>query len=213
VRFALDTGRKLNSQPFPGGGHCNDISLRHGDAYITDTAKGRILKEPRAGGPLQEWFTADPIDRSLDGLVWTRDGMLYVNTYSSNHLIQVVLNPDGSAGNGVVLSTSLDLYQPDGMRLAPDGSIFLVEGRGRSDLGLNGGRLDRVTVIGNSANINVIATGFELPTAVTTVGRKIWVLESKLDYLRNPALRGQDPGRFHVRAVSLTHAARRLQSR
>jgi sugar lactone lactonase YvrE len=205
VRFALGTGRKLGSQAFPGGGHCNDISLKGDAAYMTDTSKGRILKMPRSGGALEEWFTADPADRSLDGLVWTRDGKLYTNTYSTHHLIRVAVNPDGSAGKATVLTPSQDIYQPDGMRLAPDGGILLVEGGARPGAGLKEGRLDRVTVEGDRAKIDVIATGFELPTAVTTVGRTAWVLESKFDYLRNPALKGQDPGSFHVRAVALRH--------
>jgi sugar lactone lactonase YvrE len=203
VRFALGSGRKLGSQAFPGGGHCNDISLKGDAAYMTDTSKGRILKMPRSGGAPQEWFTADPADRSLDGLVWTRDGTLYTNTYSSHHLIRVGVNPDGSAGKATVLKPSQELFQPDGMRLAPDGTILLVEGGARPGAGLKEGRLDRVTVEGDRAKINVIATGFELPTAVTTVGRTAWVLESKFDYLRNPALKGQDPGSFHIRAVVL----------
>jgi sugar lactone lactonase YvrE len=205
VRFALDTGRKLDSQAFPGGGHCNDISLKGDFAYMTDTSKGRILRMPRSGGALQEWFTADPADRSLDGLVWTRDGTLITNTYSTHHLIRVAVNPDGSAGKATVLTSSQEIYQPDGMRLAPDGAILLVEGGTRPGGGLKEGRLDRVTVEGDRARIEVIAAGFELPTAVTAVGRTVWVLESKFDYLRNPALKGQDPGSFHVRAVALRH--------
>jgi hypothetical protein len=205
VRFALDSGRKLNSYPFPGGGHCNDISLKAGVAYVTDTAKGRILKLVPGASALAGWYS-DASDPSLDGLVWAPDGKLYADTYSTHHLIRIAVNADGSAGKGTVLKTSLELYQPDGMRLAADGRILLVEGRGRPGAGLKEGRLDEVIPHGDSATIKVVRNGFELPTAVTAVGNVAWVLESKFDYLRNPTVKGQDPGSFHVYAVPLDKA-------
>jgi len=111
--------------------------------------------------------------------------------------------PDGSAGKGVVLETSEPLYQPDGMRLAPDGRLLLVEGRGAPGASLKEGRLDEVRISGDRADIKVLRSGFELPTAVTAEAGKAWVLESKFDYLRNPAVKGQDPGSFHVYGVGL----------
>ena len=201
VRFKLKSGARLASYAFPGGGHCNDIALRNGDVYVTDTNNGRILKLSKGRGALSEWYKQD--DRSLDGLVWTRGGTLYTNTYSTHHLIRVDVNLDGTAGKGVVLETSKPLYQPDGMRLTPDGRLLLVEGRGVPGAALKEGRLDEVTISGDRAEIKVLKTGFELPTAVTAVAGKAWVLESKFDYLRNPAVKGQDPGSFHVYAVRL----------
>lgn len=205
VRFALDSGRKRNSYEFPGGGHCNDISLKAGAAYVTDTANGRILKLAPGADELTEWYS-DVSDRSLDGLVWAKDGKLYADTYSTHHLIRIDVNGDGSAGKGTALKTSLPLYQPDGMRLTADGRILLVEGQGRPGAGLKEGRLDEVVLDGDSATIKVIGSGFELPTAVTSVGHIAWVLESKFDYLRNPSVKGQDPGSFRVYAVPLGRA-------
>jgi len=113
------------------------------------------------------------------------------------------VNADGSAGNGTVLQTSEPLYQPDGMRLTPDGRVLLVEGRGQPGAPLKEGRVDEVTFAGDSASIKVLKSGFELPTAVTVSGHTAWVLESKFDYLRNPSVKGQDPGKFHVYAVPI----------
>ena len=89
------------------------------------------------------------------------------------------------------------------MRLTADGRILLAEGQGRPGAGLKEGRVDEVMPDGDAAVIKVLATGFELPTAVTPVGSIAWVLESKFDYLRNPAVKGQDPGSFHVYAVPI----------
>jgi len=60
-----------------------------------------------------------------------------------------------------------------------------------------------VTVHGNAATITVLKQGLMLPTAVTTVGSAALVLEAKLNYQRDPALKGKDPGTFTAYAVRL----------
>lgn len=203
VRFALDTGKKRDSLDFPGGGHCNDIALKDGAAYLTDTNGGRILRLAPGANVLEVWYVNDPADKSLDGIAWAKDGKLYVNTVAGNHLIRIDANPDGSAGKSTVLKTSLDISQPDGLRLAPDGRLLMAEGRAKPGPGLKDGRLDFVAIHGNEAAIDVIKGGFEYPTAVTAVADTAWVLESKFDYQRNSALKGQDPGRFHIYPVPI----------
>ena len=43
-----------------------------------------------------------------------------------------------------------------------------------------------------------------LPTAVTTIGNTAYVLEAKLNYQRDPALKGKDPRQpFTAHAVPL----------
>ncbi|HEX4270781.1 MAG TPA: hypothetical protein VHZ32_05320 [Rhizomicrobium sp.] len=203
VRFALDSGHRKDSFAFPDGGHCNDIALKDGAAYITDTGKGRILRLARDGRSLSVWYVNDPSDRALDGIAWSRDGKLYVNTVNGNHLIRIDVNPDGSAGRGTVLQTSLPLYQPDGLRRAPDGRLLMVESQAHPGGALRMGRLDEVVIHGDRAQIKVLRDGFEYPTAVTVIGRAAWVLESEFDFLRNPTLKGQEPASFHVQGVPL----------
>jgi hypothetical protein len=79
----------------------------------------------------------------------------------------------------------------------------MAEARAKPGPGLKDGRLDEVAIHGDDATIEVIKDGFEYPTAVTAVGKTAWVLESKFDYQRNAALKGQEPGSFHVYAVRL----------
>ena len=198
--FALKSGNKRKFYLFPGGGLCNDITLKAHAAYITDTINGRILKLAPGSGELSVWYNG-PSDPSLDGIVWAKDGKLYTNTYNSNHLIRINVNPDGSAGKATVLSTDLPLYQPDALRLSTDGRILMIEGQGRPGAGLKEGRLDEVVIHGDSATIKVLKSGFELPAAVTPVGNIAWVLEAKFDYQRNDDLKGKDPGTFHAYAV------------
>ncbi len=109
------------------------------------------------------------------------------------------MNADGSAGKGRNLVTSMDIYQPDGMRLSAGGKILMVEGRGKD----GNGRLDEVTVNGDNATITVVKDHYTLPTAVTTVGATAYVLEAKLNYQRDPALKDKDPGTFTAYAVPL----------
>ncbi len=135
--FSLKSGSPKKSYEFPGGGFCNDIALHGRDAYVTDTKNGRILKLADGSDVLTVWYTNDKSDPSLDGIVW-QGNAVYTNTYNGNHLIRVSVNPDGSAGKGTNLTTSMDIYQPDGMRLSGAGKILLVEGRGKD----GNGRLD-----------------------------------------------------------------------
>jgi hypothetical protein len=196
--FALKAGSPKKSYEFPGGGFCNDIALKGRDAYVTDTKGGRILKLANGSDALTVWYTNDKSDPSLDGIVW-QGNAVYTNTYNGNHLIRVSVNPDGSAAKGVNLTTSMDIYQPDGMRLTSDGKMLMVEGRGKD----GNGRLDEVMVSGDAATIKVIKDHYMLPTAVTVVGSTAYVLEAKLNYQRDPALKGKDPAPFKAYAVPL----------
>ena len=63
------------------------------------------------------------------------------------------------------------------------------------------GQLDKVTVTGTDAKIDVLKNGFNGPTAVTQTGKTAWVLEGKLNYMNDPKL--GDPGVFKVFPVEL----------
>ena len=196
--FSLKTGIPKKTYAFPRGGICNDIALKGRDAYVTDTRNGRVLKLAAGSDTLTTWYVNDQSDQSLDGLVW-QNGVLYTNTYNGNHVIRVSVNPDGSAVKGVNLTTSTDVYQPDGMRLSSDGRILMIEGRGKD----GNGRLDEVTVNGDAATIKVIKDHYMIPAAVTVVGNTAYVLEAKFNYQRDPALKGKDPAPFKAYAVPL----------
>jgi len=196
--FSLKTGISKKIYAFPRGGICNDIALKGRDAYITDTRSGRILKLASGSDTLTTWYVNDASDQSLDGLVW-QNGALYTNTYNGNNVIRISVNPDGSAAKGVNLKPSMDVYQPDGMRLSSDGKILMIEGRGKD----GNGRLDEVTVNGDAATIKVIKDHYMIPAAVTVVGNTAYVLEAKFNYQRDPVLKGKDPAPFKAYAVPL----------
>ena len=199
--FNLKSGAAKQSYEFPGGGLCNDVTLKGGDVYASDTLKGRILKLAKGAKEFSVWFS-NPDDPSFDGIVWSKDGKLYANTYMTSHLIRIDVNPDGSAGKEVVLKTSIPIFQPDGMRLSTSGKILMVEGQGHLDNpNFKLGRVEEVTVQGDNAIIKIIKDGYESPTAVTPVGNMIYVLECKADYQNRPELKGKDPGVFYAYPV------------
>ena len=196
--FDLQTGANRKAYDFPGAGSCNDIALQGGDVFASDNKFGRILKLAAGGDAMSVWYTNDPSDPSVDGLVWKGD-TLYFNTYNGNHLFALHPKADGAAGEAVALAPSIDIFQPDGMRLGPGARIFMVEGRSKD----GNGRLDEVIPGDGHATIRVVRDHFMVPSAVTFVGRTAYVLEAKFNYQRDPALKGQDPGTFHAYAVPL----------
>jgi hypothetical protein len=200
--FDLKTGKPKKTYPLPDGSLCNDVSMNHGAAYISDTFNGRVLKLAPHGADFTVWYS-EPSDPSLDGLVWANDTTLYANTVGTNHLYRIIKNKDGSASKGVQLTTNMPMFQPDGMRLSPDGRILMAEGQAHPGGPINEGRLDEVKVKGDEATITVLKSGYERSVAVTAVGHTAYVVESKFGYQSNPDLKGKDPGTFHVYAVPL----------
>ena len=80
------------------------------------------------------------------------------------------------------------------MRTLGKETFLMIEGAGR---------LDKVTINGTDAKIEVLKDGFNGPTAVTQTGKTAWVLEGKLNYMNDPKLKDQDPGPFKVFPVEV----------
>jgi sugar lactone lactonase YvrE len=194
--FNLKTGAPKASYPFPGGGLCNDIAVaRNGTTYVTDTRGGRILSLPRGATSLTVWG-ADDKWKGIDGIAIMRNGAILFNNVRQNQLARVDVKPDGTAGAATFLDLSQPIDGPDGMRSLPDGRFILAENRA--------GKVDIVTVDGDKAKIDTIKDGFKLSsTAVTAVGKTVWVIETKFAYRNDPALKDKDPGTFGATPVQM----------
>jgi len=199
MAFDLRTGARKGAYPFPApGGICNDITVdRDGAAYASDTPGGRILKLKRGAKSL-EVFAEDPRLKGIDGLVFSEDGVLYVNIVSKGQLMRVDRNADGTVGAITELALSEKVGGPDGFRLIRGRTFLLAEG--------TAGRIDEVTIDGDRASIKMLKDGLVSPPAVTLVGKTAYALEGKIGYLIDPKLKGQDPGLFKVYAVPLPPA-------
>jgi hypothetical protein len=166
--FDLESGAPKASYDFPGGtGLCNDIALAtDGTVYATDTSGSRVVRLKKGGTALEVWIS-DPKLAGIDGVALGNDQTVYVNTFFSGHLVRIPVGPDGNAGALTELNLSQPLSRPDGMRSIKTDAMLLVEGAGR---------LDRVTIQGDNAKVEVLRDGLDAPRAVTLVGNSAWVL-------------------------------------
>jgi sugar lactone lactonase YvrE len=177
---------------------CNDIVVgSDGTAYITDSLAPNIYSLKSGGTKLEVWAT-DPAFApakdgvGLDGIAIGADGNIYLTIYIPAKLLRVAVK-DGKPGAVTELKPSRALDHADAMRAFGD-SFLVIEGAGR---------LNRVTVKGDEAQIDVIQDGLAEPVSVTQVGNTAWVAEGKLSYIIGPN-KEKDPGPFLLKPVSLS---------
>jgi sugar lactone lactonase YvrE len=177
---------------------CNDIVVgSDGTAYVSDSFAPNVYSLKPGGTALEIWAT-DPLlapakdGVGLDGIAFGADGNLYVTTYIPAALFKIAVK-DGKAGAVTALKTSRPIDHADAMRASGD-SLLLIEGNGK---------LDKVTIKGDEAQIETIKDGFAEPVSVTQVGNTAWVAEGKLSYIIGDN-KGKDPGPFTLKPVALS---------
>jgi sugar lactone lactonase YvrE len=201
IGFDLKTGAGKVRAEFAGKHtFCNDIAIdAAGAAYVTNSGTPQILRLPAGGKQLEVWFEdaslqPAPNGTGLDGIAFGSDGNLYFNRYDAADLYRIDVK-DGKAGKLTKLQASRKLVLADGMRPLGPNVFLLIEG---------GGRLDTVTVKGDSARITTLKDGYDMPTGVTAVAGTAWVSEGQLEYLFDPAKHEQKPHvPFQLFAVAL----------
>jgi sugar lactone lactonase YvrE len=196
VAFELRSGQLIGRWPFPApGGTCNDIAIdKSGAAYATDTPGGRILRLAK-GGTALEVVASDERLKGIDGIAFAEDGAMYINNVQGNQLWRVRVNAAGEPATLTLLNASRQMAGPDGLR--PIGGNRFLQAEGTS------GRITLVTIEGDDARIDVLREGLNSSPGVTLVGRTVYAVEGKIQYLVNPELRGQDPGPFKAIAIPL----------
>ena len=196
--FDLKTGALKGTYPLPGDGPlCNDIATAaDGTAYVTDTRQGSVLML-RPGGKALELVVKDPLLAGADGLAFGDTTILYVNSVSANKLLRLDLGPDGKSKGVIELKLSRPIDRPDGMRAIGKNRLLLAE---------NSGKMSIVTFEGpglQNAVIKTIKEGLESTPGVTATRGMAWIVEGKLNYRNDPALKDKDPGTFKMYAVPL----------
>lgn len=196
LAFDLESGQQKGAYPFPEpNGVCNDIAVAEdGTVYATDTPNGRIVKLAPGASELQLFGQHESL-KGIDGLAFSGDGTLYVNIVSRGALIRVDINDDGTMGALTELTLSEPIAGPDGFRPIEGNRFLLAEG--------TGGRIDEVTIEGDTAKIRVLRSGLNSSPGVTLVGDTAYAIEGKIGYLIDPQLKGQDPGPFTILAIPL----------
>jgi sugar lactone lactonase YvrE len=198
--FDLKSGKPKGSTPLPGEKQfCNDMAIgKDGAVYLADSLNPTILRLAPGAKSFEVWAKDERFGGEgfiLDGIAFGSDGDLYVNTYATHRMFRVAVKPDGSAGEITELTPSRTLDHPDGMRPLGMNTFLMIEG---------GGRLDKVTVDGDKANVETLRDGFKVPVAVWQVGDVAYALEAQLDVLLDPAKKGTKPDPFKAYAVPLT---------
>lgn len=193
--YDLQSGTQKGKWDFPGGGTCNDIAIASdGTAFASDTAGGRILTLAPGANELTVWGS-DALLVGIDGLAFSGNGTLIVNNVRTNQLIRVDRNANGSMGKLTTLALNLELGGPDGIRLVSGNRFIQAEG--------NVGRIHLADVNGDRATITVLDDSLVSSPGVTVVGNVAYAIESNIQYLLDPNLRGQEPEMFALKAIAL----------
>lgn len=181
--FGLATGQGKVSAKLPGeAAICNDMAIGpDGALYVSNTLAPQILRLKPDAKELEVW-SDDPAlapkgGPGLDGIAFGGDGNIYVNKFGSGDLLRVDVH-DGKAGAVKMLETSKPLKFPDGLRPMKGQTFVMAEG---------GGRVDKITIVGDKATVDVIKDGFIQPTGVALQGDTLWVADGQLSRLKGEA--------------------------
>lgn len=195
MAFDLQSAEQKGVYPFPGGGVCNDVTIaENGSAYAADTGNGRIFVLDKGADALR-LYGSDESLVGIDGLAFSEDWTLYVNNVQTNSIIRVDMTEDGSMGELTPLNVSHTLGGPDGFRLIEGNRFIQAEG--------TIGRLGIVTIEGDNATLEVLRDDLISSPGATTIGNTAYVIESNIQYLTDPSLRGEEPEAFMLYAVPM----------
>jgi hypothetical protein len=197
VAFDLRTGdlRQRYELPPPASA-CNDIALaKDGTAFIAETTNGRIFTLKPGAGEVALLVEDKALLTGVDGIAFSDDGLLYVNNVRQNTMLRVNRKTDGSFDSLTRLTVSQPLNGPDGLR--PIGGNRFLQAEGPA------GRISLLTIEGDHVTMKVLRDGMDGVPGVTRIGNTAYAIESKGRFLFDPALKGQDPGEFALRAVPI----------
>jgi len=198
MAFDLKSGAPKGTYRLPGDmALCNDIAVgSDGTAYIADTRQNSLLML-KPGAKTLEVAAKEPLLAGADGLAFGDKTTLYVNSVTAGKLLRVDLGPDGKSKKVTDLKLSRPLTAPDGMRAIGAHRLLLAE---------NSGKMSIVTFEGpemQNAVIKTIKEGLESTPSVTATRGMAWLIEGKLNYRNDAALKDKDPGTFKMVAVPL----------
>lgn len=170
------------SSTLPDEGFANDFALDgDGGVYITDSIRDRILHLAAPGAPF-ETITDDPLlspgDLGPAGIVVTSDGDLIIGLYSDGALLRVTLGEGGAQIEKLELTRKIQ--NPDGLAVAPDGRLLILEGAVQS----GDGKLLAIDPKGpKPLLVETLADGLDMPLNLTLFGNGVAVTEGRLRHL------------------------------
>jgi hypothetical protein len=199
--FNLQTGSFKEKYPLPtAGALCNDIAVgTDGAVYISDSNNMEVDCLAPGSHRLQVWAGNGgfgPKGGVLDGIS-VLGNRLFVNTLQTSKLFTIPIEVGGKAGAIAEMKLDHAIANPDGMRRFGNDSMLIVEGGGP-------GRLSKVKIDGNSAQVTVLKESYpDGAVAVTVVGTTAYVLEGQLAALLGKPDPNQVSKPFRATAVEV----------
>jgi len=166
--YDLATGKEKLRWNMPGDNSiCNDFAIGPDKAlYITDTANSKIFRLA-PGAQSAELFLEHRLLNGIDGITFL-NGVLYVNNVFFNKLYRIPIDASGKPSAPVDIWMDAPVRAPDGMRAA-NGKLFQAA---------NGsGRIDALTITGDTAHVTVLKDGLLTPTGIEPAGDTLWFTE------------------------------------
>lgn len=195
--FDLASGRLSGVYDFPAGepAACNDIAAApDGTLWVTETSGGRIFVLGPNANELELFARSEELV-GVDGIALAGDGTIYINNVRRQLFQRVERGADGSFAGLTTLTTSSPLEGPDGLRSLGGNRFIQAEGQG--------GRVALIEVSGDTAEMTPVATGLDGSVGVTVSHGVAYVVEGKINYLFDPALKDESPDPFVIRAFAL----------
>jgi len=195
--FDLTTGQLNAVFLMPAGkpAACNDIAVAaDGSVWASETSGGRIFVLRPNANELELFAEGEELV-GIDGLAFAEDGTLYINNVRRQKFQRVTRGDNGRYAGLTDLEVSAELGGPDGLRSLGGNRFLQAEG--------GSGRVALVDVSGNEARLTDIATGLNGSVGATLMGETVYVVEGKINYLFDPALKDQKPEPFIIRAIPL----------
>jgi sugar lactone lactonase YvrE len=194
--FDLQTGAARGRYDFPGGGFPNDLTIDdQGNVYVTDSWTPRILRlsgekfsKGTAGSTLEEWIN-DPqlgVEQwSLNGIDFDRDShVIYTVNQRAGKLFRIAVEPDGSAGAVTLISTSLPIRRPDGLKVVGHDVLATAEG--------GAGGMAVMRIAGDTAQVTRVSEGLDQVATFAFYQGSAWIVENQADHFWDPANAGPD---------------------
>ncbi|WP_214470392.1 hypothetical protein [Mesorhizobium sp. dw_380] len=162
----------------------NDIALdADGNAYVTDSFAPIVYRIDKAGKATI--FARDPRFKdgdgfNLNGIAWHKDGYLLVGKYNTGELFRVSIADPGKIE---LVKLPEPLTGADGIQLIDDQHLVVVQNLGadRTVELVSADGWASATIVRQERSI------MSMPTAAAILGDDIYVLNSRLDTLFDPA--------------------------
>lgn len=199
VALDLNNGTVIKTVTLPQNGFCNDLAIdNRGGVLVTDSFNPRILYLPPNKSEFEVWVQDERLGVregfGLSGIAIASDETVYVGVFARGQLYRIQdrkVEP---------LQLARQINNPDGMAVAPDGSLIVCEGNYQT----GNGRLLQINLADDlTGKIKVLAESLDSPVNLSLDKESVWLTEGRLRSFLRPELNLPQPESFWVRRIFL----------